>query len=50
MMNIELFKTLNILYVENDEELKKTFSQILIKLFKKVFTSTFKIIKRKKSM
>ena len=39
MMNIELFKTLNILYVENDEELEKTFAQVLIKLFKKVFLS-----------
>jgi CheY-like chemotaxis protein len=38
-MNIELFKTLNILYVENDEELEKTFAQVLIKLFKKVFLS-----------
>ncbi len=39
MMNIELFKTLNILYVENDEELERNFSQILNKLFKKVFLS-----------
>ena len=40
MINTELFKTLNILYVENDEELKKTFSETLIKLFKKVFFSS----------
>ena len=39
MMNIELFKTLNILYVENDKELERNFSQTLNNLFKKVFLS-----------
>jgi PAS domain S-box-containing protein len=36
-LNDELFKTLNILYVENDEEIKETFSPTLNKLFNKVF-------------
>ena len=40
MIDTELFKTLNILYVENDEELKKTFSETLTKLFRKVFFSS----------
>lgn len=36
-LNEKLFKTLNILYVENDEKIKETFSPTLNKLFKKVF-------------
>lgn len=36
-LNKELFKTLNVLYVENDEELNESFLHILNKLFKKVF-------------
>ena len=39
LINKELFKTLNILYIENENELKNPFSQILHKLFKKVFFS-----------
>ena len=39
-LNTELFRTLNILYVENDNELKNLFSQTLIKLFKNVFFSS----------
>lgn len=38
-LNIELFKTLNILYVENDNESKTLFLETLFKLFKKVFVS-----------
>lgn len=37
MLNEDFFKTLTILYVENDENVRKEFSQILEKLFKKVF-------------
>lgn len=40
MLNEELFKTLNVLYVENDEKLKEEFSSMLIKLFKNVFLSS----------
>lgn len=36
-LNEELFKTLNILYVENNEEIKETFSHTLNSLFNKVF-------------
>ena len=36
-LNKELFKKLNILYVENDEKIKESFSDILNKLFNKVF-------------
>lgn len=36
-LNIELFKTLNILYVENDNESKTEFLDRLFKLFNKVF-------------
>ncbi|MDD2888352.1 MAG: response regulator [Aliarcobacter sp.] len=39
-LNEKLFKTLNILYVENDEKIKETFSPTLNKLFKKVFFCT----------
>ena len=37
MLNEDFFKTLTILYVENDTELKHKFSTVLNKLFKKVF-------------
>lgn len=37
MLNENFFKTLTILYVENDAEIKTKFSTILNKLFKKVF-------------
>ena len=37
MLNENFFKTLTILYVENDVELKAEFSSILNKYFKKVF-------------
>ena len=36
-LNEELFKKLNILYVENDEKVKELFSHTLNKLFNKVF-------------
>jgi CheY-like chemotaxis protein len=36
-LNEELFKTLNILYVENDEKIKENFSYTLNRLFNKVF-------------
>ncbi|MDD2291277.1 MAG: response regulator [Aliarcobacter sp.] len=36
-LNEELFKTLNILYVENDEKIKENFSHTLNRLFNKVF-------------
>lgn len=36
-LNEELFKTLNILYVENDEKIRDSFSDTLNKLFNKVF-------------
>ena len=36
-LNEELFKKLNILYVENDEKIKESFSHTLNKLFNKVF-------------
>ena len=36
-LNKELFKKLNILYVENDEKIKESFSDTLNKLFNKVF-------------
>ena len=36
-LNEELFKTLNILYVENDEKIKENFSHALNRLFNKVF-------------
>ena len=32
-LNKELFKKLNILYVENDEKIKESFSDILNKFF-----------------
>ena len=37
MLNENFFKTLTILYVENDVEIKTEFSSILNKYFKKVF-------------
>jgi len=37
ILNEELFKTLNILYVENDEKIKEVFSHTLNRLFNKVF-------------
>jgi CheY-like chemotaxis protein len=39
-LNEELFKTLNILYIENDEILRDSFSITLNRLFKKVFLSS----------
>lgn len=39
MLNEELFKTLNILYVENNEDIETSFLNTLNKLFKKVFLS-----------
>ena len=39
LINEELFKTLNILYIEKNDELRNSFSQTLDKLFKKVFFS-----------
>lgn len=40
ILNEELFKTLNILYVENNENIKVSFLDTLNKLFKKVFLSS----------
>jgi PAS domain S-box-containing protein len=36
-LNAEFFKTLNIMYVESDEELRNLFSNTLNKMFKRVF-------------
>ena len=36
-LNKELFKKLNILYVENDEKIKESFFFFFIKFFNKVF-------------